>query len=101
MVYGSNQESVCRLCDGKGNYGHGEVDPAVNTEIPEQISFHLGNVSQLSSDRRGTALLIGIKGGKKRNTFHSFSEAVFSLIFEIRSLYEISLCAVLRVKLKF
>lgn len=64
MVYGSNQESVCRLCDGKGNYGHGEVDPAINTEIPGQISFHLGNVSQISSDRRGTALLIGIKEKK-------------------------------------
>lgn len=71
-VYGNSQEFVCRLCGGKGSYGHDKVDPAINTEIPGQISFHLGNVSQLPSARRGAALLRGVKPEKERKKAQCF-----------------------------
>lgn len=30
---GNNQDFVCRVCDEKGSYGRGKVDPVINIKI--------------------------------------------------------------------
>lgn len=30
---GNNQDFICRVCDEKGSYGHGKVDPVINIKI--------------------------------------------------------------------
>lgn len=46
---------------GKGSYSHDQVDAVTNIKISRQFFFHKGSVSQLCSDRRGTALLTRAK----------------------------------------
>lgn len=58
----NNQDFVCRVCDGKGTYGHGTV---MNIKISGQLFSHRGSVSQLHSHGMAVALLTRVKPEEK------------------------------------